>query len=331
MKQDFASQELGHRAWSIVRLFYKSRIAFRDQYDSYDDKVIHLAKKEKIPREALRLRAAELAGLLDFKSLEALRDGHILELKELCHKVFRTKDHTDPLDRLISDIFHEISILKEEHYTVKTYAPLYEAASANVELNYILDEAHAMFPQKLGQVLFLFGKAQERLEQHLPTFGGSPIFIRSLFLERGGFVSQAYPDGLQAFYRIMYPCSALAGFYHVGESFYHSGFFSLALESFQMAEAEYEEALAVVRRWEASQSEKGADTGPEVEKNGDGVRDGALGGDVLSGDGSPARPTIEAVRKIMRSLRAKMGRIRRLHQPAISHDSLEGTPPSDLN
>ena len=67
--------------------------------------------------------------MLEFKSLESLRDDYIQELKDLCHDVFRTADRTDPLDRYVSDIFHEVSILKEEHYTVKTYAPQYERDS----------------------------------------------------------------------------------------------------------------------------------------------------------------------------------------------------------
>ena len=305
MNQQLSAQDYEHRIWLVLRLFYKSLIDFRRQYDSYEEKVLKLAQACGLDRKSLRLRPVELADLLHFKSLEDLRDGYIHELKDLCHTIFRSNDQTDPLDRYVSDIFHEISILKEEHYTVKTYAPLYEKAAQEVELQYILDEAHAMFPQKLGQVLYLFGKAQERMEQNLlPSFGANQIVIRSLYHLRDRFVKEAYPDGLRDFYRYMYPCGPLEGFYLVGLSFYHSGFFPEALTAFQRAEEEYEGVLRAAVS--ASQESRGS--------NGDPVR----------------RSKLEVVRSIARSLRAKLRRLtgetpRYSSASAPSFQSLQGT------
>ncbi|MCZ6793789.1 MAG: hypothetical protein O7J95_09290 [Planctomycetota bacterium] len=293
VSRQLAEQDRDHRIWLVVRLFYTSLVEFRREFASYETKVRRVAESTGVRREALRLRPAELAALLDFKSLEALRDGYIHELKDLCHLLFRTKDQTDPLDRYVSDIFHEISILKEEHYTVMTYAPMHEQAADKVELAYILDEAHKMFPQKLGQVQYLFGRALERMEQHLSSFGKTQIVIRSLYHHQARFVRQAYPDGLRDFYRRMYPCGPLEGFYQVGLSFYHSGFFAEALEAFRLALGEHEEAMAALNPRRAAARGRRV----EPQESGD------------NGAGNPGRPTRERVSFILRSLRSKVRRL----------------------
>lgn len=232
-----AEQELGQTIWTIFELFYRSHQVFREQFDDYERRVLEHSRRTGIPRADLRLNSTELANLLNLKSLERLRDGYLHKLKDLCHLVFRGHDRTDLLDRYVSDIFHEISILKEEHYNVKTYAPLYEKDAAEVELRHILHEAHEIFPQALTHIRYLFGRAQARIEEHLPSFTRIRLFIRSLYLHRDDFVSAAYPEGLERFYSLMYPLGPLEGYYEVGLSFYLSGFFAEALAAFRSARA----------------------------------------------------------------------------------------------
>jgi hypothetical protein len=275
-----------HRTWSIIRYFYLAQVHFRSEYERYDKKVMSYSRASGVEREFLRLNTEELAGLLEFKSLESLRDDYIQELKDLCHDVFRTADRTDPLDRYVSDIFHEISILKEEHYTVKTYAPQYERDSDEVELKFILDDAHTVFPKKLTQIRYLFGKARERMEKILPTVRSMPIVVRSLYLHRNeDFIRSAYPKGLKAFYSHMYPLGAFEGYYQVAQSFYHSSFFREALKAFRLAENEYQAASGLYK--ELLKSEKRA-------------------GGSSDGDGLPREP-----RWTIRSIRAKIGRIQK--------------------
>ena len=224
--------------------------------------------------------------MLEFKSLESLRDDYIQELKDLCHAVFRTADRTDPLDRYVSDIFHEVSILKEEHYTVKTYAPQYERDSNEVELKFILDDAHTVFPKKLTQIRYLFGKARERMEKILPTVRSMPIVVRSLYLHRNeDFIRNAYPKGLKAFYSHMYPLGAFEGYYQVAQSFYHSSFFREALKAFRLAENEYQAASGLYKELLKSEKEAGRSA---------------------DGEGLPREP-----RWTIRSIRAKIGRIQK--------------------
>ena len=245
MKDRYSSveQELGQKIWTIVELFYRSYEAFKEAFQRYEEKVRSYSELLGIPRANLRLNSRELASLLDLKSLERLRDGYIHELKDLCHLVFRGQDQTDRLDRYVSDIFHEISILKEEHYNVITYAPLYEKDSAEVELRHILDEAHTMFPQKLQHIHYLFGRARARLEEHLASFSRIQLFTRSLYTFRDDFVREAYPEGIEEFYRLMYPLGPFEGYYEVGRSFHHSGFFEKAREAFQKSEESYRKQI----------------------------------------------------------------------------------------
>ncbi|HVR76571.1 MAG TPA: hypothetical protein VMT52_19735 [Planctomycetota bacterium] len=236
-------QELGQKIWTIVQLFYRSHGVFKEQFESYEMKVLEYSAETGIHRKDLRLKSAQLAGLLDLKKLERLRDGYIQELKDLCHLVFRGQDRTDLLDRYVSDIFHEISILKEEHYNVQTYATLYERDRAEVELKHILDEAHTIFPEKLRHIRYLFGRAEARLEAHLSSFRNIQLFTRSLYLHRNDFVAESYRDGIRQFYRFMYPGGPVEGFYQVGVSFLHSGFPENALEAFLLAEDAYRHEL----------------------------------------------------------------------------------------
>ncbi|MGH9363310.1 MAG: hypothetical protein ACRD2T_15475, partial [Thermoanaerobaculia bacterium] len=235
---DLVEQERGQNIWTIVELFYRSHAVFREQYNRYEERVLHYSKEMGLHRLDLRLNPEDLAGLLDLKALERLRDGYLQELKDLCHQVFRGQDRTDLLDRYVSDIFHEMSILKEEHYNVKTYAPQYARDAAEVELKYILDEAHGLFPQKLNQIRFLFGKAQARMEELLPTFRKLKIFVRTLYLSRDDFVRETYEDGIRHFYRCIYPDGgAVEGFYEAGRTFHEAGFLPQALEAYRLAQA----------------------------------------------------------------------------------------------
>ncbi|MCI0650370.1 MAG: hypothetical protein L0Z55_00655 [Planctomycetes bacterium] len=222
--------------WQVVERFYPAYSIYVAQHDSYEELVLEFAAKLGKPRAELRLTPKELTGLLNFKELERLRDDYLSPLKAACHALFRTDDSTDFLDRLVNDIFHEISILKEEHYNVSTYA--LDDADARLELETILNEVHTMFPIKVHRLKHLFDLARGRLEKILPRYKNNAVLIRSLFLHGAEFASRAYTDGLVHFYRILYGAeSAAQGFIVVGDSFFNAGFFPQAIRC-------YEEGLA---------------------------------------------------------------------------------------
>ena len=239
------AQERDSKSWSIIELFYRSLIAFREIFDHYERRVLQLSTQRGQDRLDLRLEPEDLAGLMDFRALERLRDEHIFQLKDICHEIFRGKHRTDVLDLFVSDVFHEISILKEEHYNVKMYAPQYARDSREVELRYILNEVHDLFPSRLRHIRYLFGKALERLEELLPTFTKNRIVIRSLYLRRNDFVKDSYENGIQDFYRLMYPQFGVPqGYFEVGKSFYDSHFTERAAEALSLADRELATTLA---------------------------------------------------------------------------------------
>jgi len=176
-----------------------------------------------------------------------LRDNYLTPLKEACHRLFRTEDSTDFLDRLVNDIFHELSILKEEHYNVLTYATdetalvLGPDRDLHEEQQAILDEVHDMFPSKVHRIAHLFETGSVALEALLHRWNSDVVLIRSLFLQREGFVEQAYPDGLDQFYKLMYgPEDYLIGYHVVGHSFFQSGFLEMAVTAFEIGRAKSE-------------------------------------------------------------------------------------------
>jgi hypothetical protein len=233
------SQETDHVIWTIVELFYRSQNVFSGQFESYEKRVLGHSYKKGLDRLDLRLNPQDLADLLDLKAIERMRDSLLFPLKDLCHEQFRNGDQTDSLDRYVSDIFHEISILKEEHYNVTTYAPQYERIKAKEELSHILEEAHFLFPKKLNHIRFLLDKGRQRMEELLPTFTNNEIFLRSLYLCRDDFVSESYETGLLAFYDFMYPeLGAIDGYFETGMSFFASGFYGHALDAFEGAQAQ---------------------------------------------------------------------------------------------
>ena len=220
--------------WMIVERFFSAQAIYKRQYDRYEELVAKYVSQFGMPRQEIRLEPAELSGLLRFKEMERLRDEYLLPLKRATHSLFRTTDATDYLDRLVNDIFHEISILKEEHYNVLTYSAGVEERGARAELETILDEVHTMFPIKVHRLKHLFEEARERLETILPSFRSSVVLIRSLFLYRDDFVAAAYPDGLLGFYRSIYgDAHVYEGFRDVGDSFSASGFYESAIAGYQ--------------------------------------------------------------------------------------------------
>src|SRR5262249_47373305 len=135
-----------------------------------------------------------------FARLESLRNGPCHDLKEIAHALFRRKASTDKLDRLASEIFHELSILKEEQYKVSTFAPEYHKRNGLDEYESILDEVHEEFPRKGHNVRARFERARRRLEAILRRHAHDPVLVRSVFLfgdELLARANDAYPRGVR--------------------------------------------------------------------------------------------------------------------------------------
>ena len=227
-----------HLIWDLMAVFFTAKKSFGTQNQKYERMVRGYARKQSVKRRELQLGTREVAGLLDFKALEELRNNYLRHLKDLSHRMFREDNSTDIFDKYVSDIYHETSILKEEHYTVMTYAPAYEEGLQPdlTERDKILKEVHEFFPRKLKQIQNLFKKAQARLLEILTQYGQDRVFVRSLYLFGQEVLEKVGKTDLDEFYNSIYPSGgALTGYLNVARSFHESGFYEQADEALKKA------------------------------------------------------------------------------------------------
>jgi HEPN domain-containing protein len=209
---------------------------FLDQYEAYQARVTEFSEKLGVERHKLKLRASEIATLINQTKLGRLRDVDLFQLKELSHVLFRTPSGNDDFDRFVSEIYHELSVLREEHYSIETYIPAYEEGPHKSIAETMLDEADELFPRKMNAVYELFDKAKSRLEELLPAWKRDPVFVRSLYLFASDFLPKIYSDGLEEIYAVIYPkFKAAEGYYEVARSFHQSGFYDRAQRALRKA------------------------------------------------------------------------------------------------
>ncbi len=219
---------LDENRWLLIRDLFRGRNRFLQLFRRYERRVLAHSRAAAVDRTALRLAWADLRSLLDFSELEQLRNDLLEELKEVAHDLFRSADSTDPLDSVIAQIYHEISILKEEHYTLKDDY-LQKDAKAYGRM---YREVKEYYPNRLRHIRGLFDKARRRLERILPTLLEGTIVVRSLYLFGEEIVGGAYREGLVGLYRKAYPeHGEIEGFLTVGGSFRRGGFFTHAEEA----------------------------------------------------------------------------------------------------
>jgi len=190
--------------WDIVEMFYRCRADFQEQYRTYEKLVAKFVEKYGGERHELQLDAAEVATLVDQNRMGGLRDNELFQLKELSHILFRGPDGKDDFDRFVSGAYHEISVLREEHYSVEHYIPAYEKGKEKEIAANFLTEAYSLFPRKMGTINDLFEKAKKRLEKLLPKWKRDTVFVRSLYLFGNDFLGKTYDRGIESLYEIMY-------------------------------------------------------------------------------------------------------------------------------
>jgi hypothetical protein len=223
---------LDENRWLLIRGLFVSRDRFLRMFRTYERRVQAHSRKLAVDRSRLDLPWTELRMLLDFEALEQIRDDLLEELKEVAHDLFRSIDSTDPLDSYIAQIYHEVSILKEEHYGLEEEY-LEKDAKAYERLH---EEVKDSFPNRLRHIRDLFVKCRRRLERILPSMMEGSIVIRSLYLFGDDIFRAAYRDGLVGIYRKAYPEEGeVRGFYEAALSFRRGGFDDLAKAAIEKA------------------------------------------------------------------------------------------------
>ncbi|MHC5052420.1 MAG: hypothetical protein ACYTGK_17645, partial [Planctomycetota bacterium] len=107
--------------WAILECHYVSRAAFLAVYKTYEGRVLRLVKDRGIPRDKLKLNPTETRDLFDTWRLNELIEKNLVKLREVSHAFFRAQDVPEPYDSKVSRIYHELSILKEEHLSVRDF------------------------------------------------------------------------------------------------------------------------------------------------------------------------------------------------------------------
>jgi hypothetical protein len=222
------SSSAEERRWLLLRSFYSSWKRFLLLFEEYERRVKEFSVRYKTERSRLRLSPDDLVTLIDFKALEDLRDREVSVLREASHDLFRSPDETDRLDHLVSIIYHELSALKEEHYTLREEFVREE----EIEYDLFYREVNEYYPKRLRHIRNLYEKADRRLRELLPGMAGDRVVVRSLYLFGPGLLRGVLPGGLDEVYAGMYPAGPPEGYAAAGESFLASGFREEAAEAF---------------------------------------------------------------------------------------------------
>jgi hypothetical protein len=239
---------IDERRWVLLRTFYGSYRSFHALLDQYERRVSAFAKRYGVDRKQLQLPPEELATLLDSHALAALRDGDLEILRDASHRLFRTANGADAFDSHVSSVYHEVSLLKEEHWTIGEEST--QSDFAEYERYY--REVNVYYPKRLRHVRNLYGKARKRLERLLPTMARGRVIVRSVYLFGERLVQGVYPGGLEELYGHMYPGGgALQGYTLAAESFLESGFGPEAVTA-------YDRALAAAERLEREAEDEAA-------------------------------------------------------------------------
>ena len=213
----------GPLVWDFLTAFFASRRGFQSVFRRYESRVLKFAREAGVHRDDLSLEPADLARLFYPKRLQHLRDERLHHLRSFAHTLFREAGVVEPIDTTCSHIFHEISILTEEHQSVVRFQHL----SDRRRYQQVFDEVSGYYPVRLRRIRRLFADGLRRLEELLPGWSRDRVVVRSAYLFGERLARGVWEeDGLEGLYARMYPAGGSAeGYLEAGSSFLKSGFF----------------------------------------------------------------------------------------------------------
>ena len=220
----------GATFWDLIETFFAAQREYYLIFFNYERRVLEHADEQAVSRHQLRLEAEEVSKLLDFLALGQLRNRSLYRTKEISHSLFRRETRTHKFDRYISEIFHDLSILREEQYKVSTFAEEYRQANEMAQYEHLLDEVHEDFPRRVHNILNLFKKALTALESVLRAHNRDPIYLRSIYLFGDDvFANTGYRNGKIDHCWQVFDCGPPEAYLHGARSFAQGGFKSQAL------------------------------------------------------------------------------------------------------
>jgi hypothetical protein len=218
----------GPLVWDFLTAFFASRRGFHSLYVRYESRVLRAAREAGVHRDDLVLGPADLARLFYPRRLRHLRDRRLGPLRSLAHALFRDAGIVEPLDTVCSHVFHEFSILMEEHESVVRFQHLSDPR----RYSQVFEEVRGYYPVRLRRIRRLFADGERRLEELLPAWSRDRVVVRSVYLFGEKMLKGAYGDGLEALYGHLYPGGgAPEGYLEAARSFALSRFTDPAREA----------------------------------------------------------------------------------------------------
>ncbi len=218
--------------WSLVENFYTAKAIIGDKYSKL------MGARKTSPEDTLE-KIAVSSPTIGFKKLEELRNNLLYPLKEASHELFRNEctNITHPFDKYMSDIFHEVSIVKEEAYQLIQRGDYQlkkqmEKAGEKVEKRIAL-KAKKDISGKMKNIYTLFREAETELVTLLKQQNRIRSVIRPLYLSADEVFGDE--EGLEILYKKIYGLGSFEGYLTVAESFRKSRHDEKAAEAFYKA------------------------------------------------------------------------------------------------
>lgn len=211
----------GAVVWDFLATFIAAHRVFLSIYRRYERRVLSQARGRGVPRAELKLPPQDLWKLFHLPRLEALRELRLKPLRELGREIFGAEGDEGLMDAYCGHIYHEISILSEEHRSVGRFVQHHDPR----RYRSLFDEVSGYYPLRLNRVLRFFRAARKRLDELLPRWSQERVVVRSAYLFGDHLARRGWNEGHEALYARMYPSGGVVrGYLEAGRSFLESGF-----------------------------------------------------------------------------------------------------------
>ena len=209
-------------SWSILKVFFQSFSFYNNLEKKFREKVL-ASKLESFGKTIYPFEA--FVEYLDTKDLVKLRDKHLTDLRQLAHAEFRGRKVMERFDIYISEIFHEVSILKEQKFILDHHFQRKDQMYPEM-INQMLSQTYDLIETKMEHVKVLFNNAKGRLEEILMAYRKDDFILRTLYLEGPILFQEFYADPVKNILDIMFVEGGYSeGYLAISCSFCSGGFF----------------------------------------------------------------------------------------------------------
>jgi len=227
-----ATSQRGALLWDFVATFVGARSAFQGVFRVYERRVLRAARDRGVTRADLVLPPGELWRLFHERRLQSLRDNRLGPLRELAQEIFGPDGDPGLMDTYCAHVYHEISVLSEEHRSVGRF--LRQADPRRYRE--FFEEVSRYYPMRLRRVRRFFEAARARLEELLAEWSERRVIVRSVYVFGEQLARRTWGRGREAFYEHMYPEGGpTRGYLEAARSFQASGFLEKAREAYEAA------------------------------------------------------------------------------------------------